>query len=189
MARPSKLSPEQWIEVERRYQAGDTASSLAREFRIDEAAIRRKFRRETPIVRKAAEKLAEAQDTVAALPAYLQPVAIDLASKLRNISASLASAAEHGAATAHRLSAIANAQAQKIDSSDPMNSQEQLQAISALTKISNDAASMGLGLISSSKAKGERADAPSATRTIDPSMLSDDALEQIMAAKDAMGRK
>lgn len=147
MGRPSKLTPEQWREVEGRFLGGEGSSALAREFGIDEAAIRRKFRRDTPIVRIAAEKLAEGQRAVAELPKALQPVAIDLAAKLRNVGASLASAAELGAATSHRLAAIANAQAQQIDDVNPMETQEVLQAISALTKISNDASVLGVALI------------------------------------------
>lgn len=161
MGRPSKLTPEQWREVEGRFLGGEGSSALAREFGVDEAAIRRKFRRDSPIVRIAAEKLAEGQKAIADLPKALQPVAIDLAAKLRNIGGSLASAAELGAATSHRLAAIANAQVQRIDDADPMESQDVLQAISALTKISNDAGQLGVNLINANKAKsGDAPDKP-----------------------------
>ena len=38
MGRPSKLSPKQWAEVERRTAEGEGARALAREFGISEAA-------------------------------------------------------------------------------------------------------------------------------------------------------
>lgn len=156
MGRPSKLTPEQWSQIESRYLAGETASGLARDYGLDEAAIRRKFRRDTPIVRKAAELLAAGQEAVAALPPALQPVAVSLAERLRNIGSNLASAAEYGAATSHRLAAIANAQVQRIDEADPMQSQEVLQAISALTKISNDSSQLGVNLINASNKTKEQ---------------------------------
>lgn len=151
MARPSKLTPEQWRSVEERFCSGESASALAREFGVDEAAIRRRFRRDSPKVREAAELLAEAQGAIAALPLHQRPIAIGLAEKLRSISDNLAGAAHYGAATSHRLAAIANAQVEKVDDADPMASQEQLQAISALTKMSNDAGALGLSLLAANK--------------------------------------
>jgi hypothetical protein len=119
---------------------------------------------------------------LAVLPVAQQYQAISLAEKLRNISSNLASAAEYGAATAHRLQAIAHAQVQKIDDADPMNSQEQLQAISALTKISNDSAKLGTDLISANKGATEPQPPAQSKFTVDPAKLSNAALAEIMAA-------
>ena len=151
MARPSKLTPEQWRSVEERFHNGESASALAREFGVDEAAIRRRFRRDSPKVREAAELLAEAQSAIAALPIHQRPIAIGLAEKLRGISDNLASAAHYGAATAHRLAGIANAQVERVSDSDPMESQETLQAISALTKMSNEASTLGVALLNANR--------------------------------------
>lgn len=151
MARPSKLSPEQWALLEQRFQSGESARSLGREFGVDEAAIRRKFCRETPKVRDAAERLADGQRAVAALPAALQPVAIDLAAKLRNISTSLASAAELGAATAHRLHALANSEVAKVDDAQPMASLDSLRNVGVLTKLANDSSQLGVALLAANK--------------------------------------
>ena len=159
MARPSKLSPEQWARVEARFLSGEGASALAREFGIDEAAIRRRFRRETPKVREAAELLAEGQRAVAALPVALRPVAIDLAEKLRNISSSLASAAELGAATAHRLHALANSEVAKVDDAAPMESIESLRNVGVLTKLANDSAVISRDLLVANKAGGKASEA------------------------------
>lgn len=148
MARPSKLSPEQWAQVEARYLSGEGASALSREFGVDEAAIRRRFRRDSPKVREVAEKLASAQTALAELPRAMQPVAIGLAEKLRNISQSLASAAEFGAATAHRLHALANSEVGKVDDAEPMASIENLRNIGVLTKLANESGHIAMGLLS-----------------------------------------
>lgn len=151
MGRPSKLTPDQWREVERRLNAGESAAVLSREFGVSQPVISNRFSKVSKEVRKTAEAIAESQNMLAVLPVAQQYQAISLAEKLRNISSNLASAAEYGAATAHRLQAIAHAQVQKIDDAEPMNSQEQLQAISALTKIANDAGRGGLELLNASR--------------------------------------
>jgi N-acyl-D-aspartate/D-glutamate deacylase len=61
---------------------------------------------------------------------------------------SLAEAAELGAQTSAILSAIAREQAEKIDKNEPMEDPEKLQAISALMKMANDAAALGMSLAS-----------------------------------------
>ena len=151
MARPSKLTPEQWAEVERRSAAGEGARALAKEFGIDEAAIRRRVNPQTPQVRKVAAKLAEAQTELAALPVAQQYNALSLAEKLRSISSSMAAAAELGAKTAHRLHALANSQAAKIDDADPLKDRDALAGVAALLKIGNDAGMLPCNLISANK--------------------------------------
>lgn len=182
MGRKSKLTPEQWIQLEKRLNYGESASALAREFGVSVGLISQRFSKITKEVKKTAEMIAASQTALAVLPVAQQYQAISLAEKLRNISNSLAHAAENGAATAHRLSAIANLQVQKIDEEEPMNSQEQLQAISALTKIANDAASLGLGLVNANKGAAPESEKPK-TR-IDPKKLSTAALKELIAAKN-----
>lgn len=152
MARPSKLTPDQWAEVERRALEGaESLRAIAKEFGIDEAAIRRRVNPQTPQVRRVAEKLADAHTELAALPRPQQYMAVSLADKLRNISTSLAAAAELGAATAHRLSALANSEVTKVDDADPLASAENLRGVHALTKLANDSASIALNLIAANK--------------------------------------
>lgn len=181
MGRPSKLSPDQWREVERRLNAGESAAVLSREFGVSQPVISNRFSKVSKEVRKTAEAIAESQNMLAVLPVAQQYQAISLAEKLRNISANLASAAEYGAATAHRLQAIAHAQVQKIDDADPMNSQAQLQAISALTRISNDSAKLGADLVTASNRN--KPDEPSPV-----SSLSDEELKGRLARARALSR-
>lgn len=155
MARPSKLTPEQWQAIEARFAAGETASALAREYGINEAAIRRKFRRETPKVREVAEKLASAQTALAELPRHQQPIAIALSDQLQRMSASAARAACSSADTADKIASMASSETHKFvsamiaagEDANPMDHQDKLQAISAMTKISNDALQPALALM------------------------------------------
>lgn len=156
MARPSKLTPEQWAEVERRLPV-EGASKLAREFGISEAGIRKKFGSNQTVssksakVREVAEKLADAHSALAELPVRQQYVAVSLAEKLRNISQSLASAAELGAATAHRLQALANSEVAKVDDAEPLKSMDALKGVAALTRLANDSSSIAINLLAANK--------------------------------------
>jgi len=152
MARPSKLSPAQRAEVARRLVEGDGVRALAREFGVGPATIMRLSVSEQPEqVRNVAEQVAKAQTALDALPTAQQYRALSLAEKLRNISGSMAAAAELGAKTAHRLHALANGQAAKIDDTDPLKDREALQGVAALLKIGNEAGVLPSNLISASK--------------------------------------
>lgn len=153
MARPSKLTPAQWAEVERRAAEGESHSSLAREFKVGVSTVSARVSRVSETVRKVANQVASAQNALEALPVKQQIQAVGLAEKLRNISTSLAAAAEHGAATAHRLAALANGEVQKIDDAAILQPQslEAMRGVAALTKLSNEAAATGLNLLAANK--------------------------------------
>src|SRR4051794_29063471 len=121
MGRKSALTPEQWIEIERRHLIdGESINSLAKAFKVDESTIRKKINPNKPEHGKSAKPLRELaqekvdadrrvkdiSDQIAVLPVARQRIVTDLAKRLSNISDHLASAAEYGAATAHRLSGI-----------------------------------------------------------------------------------
>jgi hypothetical protein len=79
---------------------------------------------------------------------------------LAGISASLTEAALSGAMTARRLADIAAAKSAGIDPENPMEQQEDLQAISALTKMANEAASLGLSMMAAASKAKPKASAP-----------------------------
>ena len=164
MGRPSKLSPSQWSEVERRLLAGETARKLGAEFGISEAGIRKKFGANQTVsaqstkVRIAAEKLAEANTALDLLPAAQRQVAISLADELRQISTHLAGAARFGSATAHRLAGVAHAKVQEMDDANPLSteSMEALKNVAALTKMANEAGALGMNLLAANKDRVNR---------------------------------
>jgi len=158
MARPSKLTPAQWAEIERRAAEGEGIRALAREFGISEGTIRLRVSTQTTQVRNVARKLADAQAELSSLPVRQQYAAVSLAEKLRNISGSLASAAELGAATAHRLHALANSEVAKVDDAEPMASLESLRNVGVLTKLANDSSHIALNLLASNKDRVKAAD-------------------------------
>lgn len=161
MGRPPALTADQQDEVRRRLASGAGVRALAREFGVGDATIRR-LSAHSAQIQKVAEKLADAHSALALLPGPHQHVAVSLADKLRNISASLACAAEHGAATAHRLNALANSEVSKVDDAAPMESLENLRNVGVLTKLANDSASIALNLLSANKERMAKDDQPPA---------------------------
>jgi predicted DNA-binding protein YlxM (UPF0122 family) len=168
MGRKSLLTLEQWAEIERRHLvAGESVNSLANAFGINESSIRRKIKPnlaelqngEKPLQVLAQEKYEADKavrlitDQIAELPITRQKIVNDLARKLSNISDHLASAAEYGAATAHRLSGIAHAKASEIDDGSPMDEQSvvTLKGIAALTRMANESSEIGMNLIRANK--------------------------------------
>jgi hypothetical protein len=92
-------------------------------------------------------------EQIAELPIARQQIVTDLARKLTNISDHLASAAEYGAATAHRLSGIAHMKIGEIDDAKPLDQQsiETLKGIAVLTKMANESSEIAVNLLRANK--------------------------------------
>lgn len=190
MGRPAKLTPDQLVQIEKRLLAGESAEKVGKDYGVSGAAIRKRFGSQQTIgsqsskVREVAEKLVVARVALEALPAAHRPAALDLAASLQAISASLARTAELSSKTAHRLASLANSEAAKVDDANPMTigtSVEALKGVAALTKMANDASSIGLNLLNANRDRLPPA-AVDETPTIDPTKLSDETLAELMNA-------
>jgi hypothetical protein len=151
MARPSKLTEQQWSQIEKRLLTGESAASLARSFKISKASISARFSKRTETVKNVAHQLVAADKAFSLLNVSEQIAARSLADDLKAISTHLAGAARLGAATAHRLSGIAHGQVEKVDDAEPEKSMESLQRIGVLTKMANSSAEIGLNLLRANK--------------------------------------
>lgn len=182
MGRKSALTDDQWVDVERRHLIdGESIRALAKEYGVDEAAIRRRINpnksaksapdKSGKSLRELAEAKVKAETAVrdisaqiSALPVTRQQIVTDLSRKLVNVSGDIASAAEYGAATAHRLSALAHFEVQKIDDAQPLSSVESLRGIAALTSLANESGKIALNLLAANKDKAlEPDDKPTMT--------------------------
>lgn len=191
MARPSKLSPQQWQDIERRLSAGEGASELAREYGVNPSQISRRVTQVSQKVRNVAQNLAKAQTELAELPVPQQYAAVSLAEKLRAISTSLANAAELGAKTAHRLHALANAEVGKVDDADPLNvkSIEALKGVGVLTKLANDSSQIAVNLLNANRETVKEANKPQVDEApagvlVVPGVLNEADWEKMMAKQE-----
>jgi len=162
MGRPSKLSEKQWLEIERRILAGEKPSELADEFKVSRAAVSRRVSKPAQAVKEVANQIVAAETALRALPVSQQGLAISLADELRQISAHLAGAARFGAATAHRLSGIAHAKVQEIDDAAPLDEESlgALKGVAVLTRMANDASTIGVNLLAANKDRLKESDKP-----------------------------
>lgn len=151
MARPSKLTDKQWIEVTDRVARGESMRALSREFDVSEAAIRQRVSTHAKLIKDVANQMVSAEVAFKSLPVTSQIIAHNLADEMKQISMHLAGAAKYGAATAHRLNGIAHNQVELIDDAKPEKSTEALQRIAILTKIANGSAEIGLKLLAANK--------------------------------------
>jgi CHAD domain-containing protein len=183
--RPPALRPAQQEEVRRRLAAGEGVRALAAEFKVGKATIGR-LAGHAGQIRKVAETLVAAQTALESLPPAQQHQALSLAEKLRSISDNLAAAAMHGAATAHRLNALANNEVAKIDDAEPLASLDALRGVGVLSKLANESASVALNLLAANRPTVERLNQPTPpTPSIDPTKLSPETLAELLAARDA----
>jgi hypothetical protein len=151
MGRPSKLSEKQWAEIEKRILDGEPPAALAKEYGVNRSALTRRLSQHVRNIKQVANQIVETDVALRALPVAQQVAAINLADELKAISGHLASAGKYGAMTAHRLSAIAHSQTDKIDDVDPMSSQDALQGIAGLTKMANSASEIAINLLRANK--------------------------------------
>ena len=185
MGRPSKLTEKQWQEIDARLLKGEPGRSLAREYDVSEAAIRKRFGAHKQI-KAVANQLVAAEMALEALPLGAQVSARTLADDLKEISSHLAGAARYGAATAHRLSGIAHAQVALIDDADPLgvDSIETLKGISALTKLANDSSVIPINLLNANKDSVKIINnVTEQGSTLDTSKLSSSTMKELLAAR------
>src|ERR1051326_2866876 len=121
MSRPSKLTDAQWETIGKRLLAGESTSSLAREFGVSKAAISTRLSKRTETVKSVANQIVATERALELLNVSEQIAARSLADELKSISTHLAGAAKFGAMTAHRLAGIAQNKALEIDDAAPLS--------------------------------------------------------------------
>jgi ABC-type transporter Mla subunit MlaD len=124
--------------------------------------LRERISAQSAQIKNVAKQIVDTERAISELPISAQITAHGLASRLRAISENLAGAAHYGAATAHRLAGIANAKVQEIDDAKPLDEQslDALKGVAALTKMANEASTVGLNLLSANKEAVKQAITP-----------------------------
>jgi hypothetical protein len=132
---------------------GESGRALAEEFGVSETAIRKKVSSQVSEIKTVANQIATAQTALSKLPISSQISAQTLAQRLMSISNHLASAADYGAATAHRLAGIAHMKVAEIDDAAPLteDSVQSLKGIAVLSRMANEASEIGVNLLRANK--------------------------------------
>ena len=184
--RPSKLTPEQWVEAERRITIdGESQSSVARHFGVSPSKFSERFSNRKVVIQNTAVEVAAVQDKLAAMTETEVECTLTLAEQLREISSNMALAAKFSSKTAGRLSQIAHSQMKFIGDSDSAELSEtqieQLRTVHGVNKMANDASVIPLGLLNANKESVKIINnaQPAEKRTIDTKKLSKAALMEL----------
>lgn len=165
MGRKSSLTDKQWEQIGKRLLSGESTSALAREYGVSKSTISGRFSERTERVKATAGLLVKAEVAFGSLGISEQISARSLADELKSISGHLASAANYGAATAHRLSGIAHSKVAEIDDAAPLteDSLESLKGIAVLTRMANASSEIGVNLLRANKEAIDKINNPEET--------------------------
>ena len=149
--RPSKLTDKQWDEVEKRHKEGESNRKIAKHFDVTEAIIRTRITTHFNPQKELANQMAIVETAYEALPISTQVKVRNLTDELKDISQHLAGAARLGAMTSYKLAGMANAQAEKINEENPLESEDAMKSVSALNRMANDSSQIALSLLNANK--------------------------------------
>ena len=170
MGRRSKLTQEQWFVIERRhFIGGEPIAKLAKEYSVDESAIRRRIKPDKSGMpsggskRKSLRTLAEEKfaaeqalenisEEIGALPMAQQLIVSDLVKSISIIRETLILAAVNSAETAQHLASIALHHAKQIQiGSDQNTNLTNLKFVMATAQTVNEAAKIPMAVMQSQK--------------------------------------
>lgn len=155
MGRASKLTDDQWEELQRRILSGETITALAKEFGVSKSTISEKVSERNRTIKTVANQLATAEISFEKLNISERSLTRSLTDDLKAISLSLAAAARNGASTAQRLSGLANCRAEELTAYSDMtpdgDGMAELKTIAALTKTANDSSVIAINLLNANK--------------------------------------
>lgn len=176
----------QWLEIEARHLAGETVIELAKEYKVSREAVYRRLGngnsggrgvRKVARTRHLASTLATVENAIAKLPIVEQVMVRNLADYLKSISRNLASAAELGAKSANHLSYMAHENVSQIHpDADPKDNNGLLASAMLLTSGANEAAKIGLNLLSANKDRVSDIEREPSSNIIDitPKLINDE---------------
>lgn len=154
--RRRNLTDAQLSEAWARHLSGESLESIAQSLGSSKSALSKAFAGRKTELQAIANEIVEADKKLKALPILEQKAVENFASILTDISFHLGHSAKYGARSSHRLSYIANLQAEKIDDADPMSTATNVQAFAVLNEQANEAAKTGINLIKANQAAVER---------------------------------
>jgi hypothetical protein len=169
MGRKSKLSDAQWKRIEERLLNGEAGNALAKEFGIAPSTLREKTAH-LKIIKESVNQIVTAESKIQALPISAQITAHSYAARLRQISSGILETAANGVRTSTKLSRLAADAAEEMESFNPDIEADvtRVKTISALTRLSNEAASVGMDLM---KANKESMSDPDESNNKQPEMI------------------
>lgn len=152
MGRSSKLSPGQWLEIEKRLLHGESPADLAKEAGVHRSQITRRFSQQLQKIKNVANQIVAANESLSELPVAQQVAAVSFAQSLASTSSKLATAAELSAGTASMLALLAHSKMKEVaDSPKPLERADEIKTVGVLSSLANEASKIPLNLLAANK--------------------------------------
>lgn len=144
MARPSKLTERQWVEIGKRLAQGESVRALAREFKIGASRISERFSERTETIKALADQIVKTERAIESLPISEQCSVWSLADDLKAIASNMAAGSKIASENYQILQARQRKALNDL-SDDP--SQEELRIVKDLSDICNLTAKVPVALM------------------------------------------
>lgn len=155
MGRPSKLSDAQKDDIRKRLLSGEKAIDLAKEYKIDRAAITRMFSQQIATIKDVANQIVSVDVALSKMPVAQQIATIQEADHKRAMNEHLMQGGVKAASLFHRFSNLAAMHSDKLDETD-LDSDESntiRKTIAQCLSIANNAALIPMDIARLDKAK------------------------------------
>lgn len=146
MPRKSALTAKQWKDIETRFYNGESASALAREYKISEAAIRKRFGAKRFEAKELANQIVEIETKIKGTNESTRLLARTFADRILALQNLAGDAAANGLAISNRVSEVSKRKIEKMTDDELMEG-ETLKGIMAAGMVANTHARMGLDLL------------------------------------------
>jgi chromosome segregation ATPase len=156
MGRKPVIPESKKAEIVQRLAEGESARSLEKEYHIAHATFRDNFATLVGKVEEAANAIRYSEKLVEQLPESVQKVSQIIAARLRSIELHYANAAESGARSADRLSALAEKQVMRLKDKDP--DPEKIKVAHSLHSAAITALTPATAIMQANKAKMEESE-------------------------------
>ena len=158
MGRPSKLDDRQWAEIGRRLANGETATVLAKVFKIGRSTIVERFSGKVTEIKSAAAALASAELVVESMPVSDAASVRALADQLKGVQRDLLLSAQAGARTSAIMAGLAQRQAERLKQradEEGVVEPDEMRPMVAMIEAGNRASSVGVTLLSAHKSQAD----------------------------------
>ncbi|MEQ1915830.1 MAG: hypothetical protein ABL856_03805 [Gallionella sp.] len=146
MPRKSALTAKQWKDIETRFYNGESASALAREYKISEAAIRKRFGAKRCEAKELANHIVAVELKIKGTNESTKLLARTFADRILALQNLAGDAAANGLAISNRVSEVSKRKVLELSDNELMDA-ETLKGIMAAGVVANTHARIGLDLL------------------------------------------
>jgi hypothetical protein len=137
MGRKSKLTDQQWLDIERRLNNGEKQSDLAKEFGVDRSLINKRFSQQVEKIETLAKQVLTTECEIKQLNLFQQSLLVEKVNHLRMRDSFLEQGAHHSAFVFNKLSLAARHKAEKLNLDAEVIDEDEISSLMKLGMTAN----------------------------------------------------